>query len=332
MIYKKPTFEFTGVFAPYIREHIELRESLGIKMRVQSGVLRQFDRYCVQIGVTDAILDEELASNWFALHRNDSASTRGHRISTLKVFSDYLRTVGVEVHWAPHPGYAGRQSKYTPYIYTEHEIRSIFAAADSLLKPRGSSMFHIVFPAVLKVLYCCGLRVSEALALRVRDVDLEHGFIFVEQAKFENSRRLPISLSLLKTLRAYRTANRELIGIDESGFFFPNSLGEKYSQRTVYDKFRTILWQGGIPHQGKGKGPRIHDLRHTFAVRSLQQNILAGVDLYVSLPVLMSYLGHSKISSTEYYLRLTAEVFPDFLGRADTICAAAIPEAVSYED
>jgi integrase len=332
MIYKKSTFEFTSIFASYIREYIELRESFSIKMRVQSGVLRQFDRYCVKIGWTDAVLDEELVANWFALHQNDSTSTRSHRISTLKGFSDYLKTVGVDVRWFPHPGYVGRQTRYTPYIYTEEEVRHIFSASDRLLKPRGDSMFHIVFPAVLKVLYCCGLRMSETLAIRVRDVDLEYGFIFVEQAKFESSRKLPISASLLEVLRAYRTANQELIGIDENGFFFPNSLGEKYSQRTVYDKFRTILWQSGISHQGKGKGPRVHDLRHTFAVRSLQQNILAGVDVYVSLPVLMSYLGHSKISSTEYYLRLTAEVFPDFLERADTVCSAAIPGVVSYED
>lgn len=328
MIYKKPTFEFASVFAPYIREHIELRESLGIKMQVQSGVLRQFDRHCIEIGVINTVLDKELATNWFALHQKDSASTRSHRISTLKVFSDYLKAIGVEVRWVPHPGYTGRQSRYTPYIYTEDEVLRLFSVANRLLKPRGGSMFHIVFPAVLKVLYCGGLRVSEALALRVRDVDLEHGFIFVEQAKFESSRRLPISQSLLDVLRTYRLANQELIGVDGNGFFFPNSLGEKYSQRTVYDKFRTILWQSGIPHQGQGKGPRVHDLRHTFAVRSLQQNILAGVDVYVSLPVLMSYLGHSKISSTEYYLRLTAEVFPDFLERADTVCAAAIPDVV----
>ena len=84
--------------------------------------------------------------------------------------------------------------------------------------------------------------------------------------------------------------------------------------------------------QGKGKGPRVHDLRHTFAVHSLQQNIEMGKDIYTSLTGLMVYLGHSKISSTEYYLRLTAEVFPDFLERADSICAKAIPGVTRYEE
>jgi integrase len=192
-------------------------------------------------------------------------------------------------------------------------------------------MFHLVFPTVLKVMYCCGLRVSETLMLRVKDVDLNDGSIFVNRSKFENSRRLPVSKSLLYDLRAYHDANRELIGVDEESFFFPNANGERYSQRTVYDKFRTVLWSCEIPHQGRGKGPRVHDLRHTFAVRSLQQSIMAGKDLYVFLPILMSYLGHIKLSSTEYYLRLTAEMFPDFLRRSDTVCAAAIPEVCEYD-
>ena len=130
----------------------------------------------------------------------------------------------------------------------------------------------------------------------------------------------------------YSAAHAAHIGIDADSWFFPNAMGECYSPRTFYDKFRQILWQAGISHQGKGKGPRVHDLRHTFAVHSLQQNIEMGKDIYTSLTCLMVYLGHSKISSTEYYLRLTAEVFPDFLERADSICAKAIPEVTHYEE
>jgi len=191
-------------------------------------------------------------------------------------------------------------------------------------------MFHLVFPAVLKVLYCCGLRVNEALTLRVRDVNLQDGFIHIKHAKFENCRSLPVSDSLLSSLKDYYHANRELIGVSAEGFFFPNADGERYSQRTVYDKFRTILWKSGIPHRGKGIGPRVHDLRHTFAVRSLRKSIMAGQDMYVSIPALMSYLGHSKISSTEYYLRFTSEMFPEFLAKADAVSAAVIPEVSDY--
>lgn len=331
MIYKKPTFEFHSAFAPHIYDYVELRESLGAKFSVPSGILRQFDRYCVSLNVSEPLLTKELAGDWLASKREESASSHSRRISCLKCFADYLSSIGLQVSWTPHPGYAGRQNRYAPYIYSEDEIRHFFASADSLQKPIGRSMFHLVFPCVIKMLYCCGLRVSEALALRVKDVDLENGLIYVEHAKLDNCRRLPVSESMLSVLRDYSQANK-LIGTNGDGFFFPNANGEQYSHRTVYDKFREVLWASGIPHQGRGKGPRVHDFRHTFAVRSLRKGILEGHDPYVWLPALMSYLGHSKLSSTEYYLRLTADVFPDFLETADSVCAVVIPEAVSYED
>ena len=331
MIYRKPTFEFSSVFARYIREYIELRESFGAQFRVQSGILRQFDRYCVSIDVQEPILNEKIITNWLYLTQGEAHSTRRSRITTLKLFSDYLASIGCQVSWVPHPGYGSCKERYIPHIYSEDEIRRILTIAEKLPKPQGRSMFHLIFPVILKMMYCCGLRVSETLELRVKDVDLNDGSIFVYRSKFENSRRLPVSRSLLNDLRIYRDANRELIGVDEESFFFPNANGGQYSQRTVYDKFRTVLWSSEIPHQGRGKGPRVHDLRHTFAVRSLQQSIMDGKDLYVFLPILMSYLGHIKLSSTEYYLRLTAEIFPDFLRRSDTICAAAIPEVCEYD-
>lgn len=332
MIYKKPAFEFNSVFPLQIRDYIELREAFGAKFSAQSGVLRQFDRFCVQMGVQATVLDANLANDWLKTKRGEKPSSRAHRISTLNCFAKYLASVGKEVSWFPHPGYAGRLFRYVPYIYTREQVVHILEVADNLPKPGRRSMFHLVFPTVLKILYCCGLRISEALALRVKDVDLESGFIFVECGKFENSRRLPIAKSLLESLRKYRVANQAQIGVDANGFFFPNTRGEQYSQRTVYDKFRTVLWKSGIPHQGQGKGPRVHDFRHTFAVNSLQKSIQAGIDPYVSMPVLMAYMGHSKLSSTEYYLRLTADIYPDFLEKANTVCAAAIPEVSSYEN
>lgn len=332
MIYHKPVFEFNSVFAPYIQDYIDLRESLGAKFRAQSGVLRQFDRYCIANKCIAAVLDEQLVNNWISESQGEMNSTRSNRISTLKCFADYFRSVGGEAPWVPHPGYAQWKNNYTPYIFTEDEVKRILAAADSLPKPRGNSMFHVVFPAVLRVLYCCGLRVSEALALRLKDVDLEVGLIRVEHAKFENCRHLPISESLKIALKNYINANSGCISLDKSGFFFPNASGEQYSQRTVYDKFRTVLWQAGIPHQGRGKGPRVHDLRHTFAVHSLHKNLQAGKDMYVSLPVLASYLGHAKITTTEQYLRLTTELFPEFLKMAESVSSSIIPEVSTYED
>lgn len=331
MIYRKPKYEFQSVFAPFIYDYLEIKDATGQKYTSPGNILRQFDRYCSLNGVEEPNLTEVIVNDWLSTKTGEKNSTHSTRISVLRCFSKYLSASGNIISWNPYPGYTSRVSKYVPYIFCKDEMLQIFASADLMPVSCGRSRFHFAFPIILRVLYGCGLRVSEALKLTIRDVDLENGFISVRSAKFDKQRRIPISKSLLIALRNYMVKNQELIGVDAYGFFFPNANGECYSQRTVYDKFRTILWQSGIPHQGKGKGPRVHDLRHTFAVHSLQQNIKQGKDMYVSLTILMTYLGHSKLSSTEYYLRLTAEVFPDFLQKSDTVCAVAIPEVINHE-
>lgn len=332
MIPHTPHYEFHSVFAPFIQGYLEQLRIVGKKTTLPGNSLRQFDRYCSDIGWNTVELTEILVNNYLNTKSDEKAQTHCTRISVLKCFSEYLCGTGVDVSWIPTPGYAHTPNRYIPYIFTKAEIVDIMKAADRMVPSTRGSRFHIVFPTILRVLYASGLRISEALALKVGDVDLAQGFIVIRNAKFGKDRKLPVSRSLLERLRTYRMVNAAHIGIDADSWFFPNTKGECYSQRTFYDKFRQILWQAGISHQGKGKGPRVHDLRHTFAVHSLQQNIEMGKDIYTSLTGLMVYLGHSKISSTEYYLRLTAEVFPDFLERADSICAKAIPEVTHYEE
>ncbi len=332
MIDKQPKYEFNSVFAEFITNYLSLKIALGEKIVSPGNVLRQFDRYCCDVKITRPVLDKETVENWLMQKQGEGISTHAHRLSTLKGFAEYLSSINVSVTWHPKPGYAGRQQRYIPYIFTKEEIKRIFIVADTLLKPYGNSQFHLIFPTILKVLYGCGLRISEALALKVKDVDLEQGFLLIQNTKFGKSRKVPVSNSLLKTLRLYNKVNANLIGFYNENYFFPTARGERYSTRTVYDKFRQVLWSSGIPHQGKGKGPRVHDLRHTFAVHSLQQHIERGTDIYVALTSLKVYLGHGKITATEYYLRLTAEVFPDFLQRAESISTQVIPKAVQYEE
>lgn len=330
MIYKKPKFEYFSVFAPYIHEYIDMREIFSSNFSNQSNILRQFDKYCTEKHISEPTIDSELINGWLSTKQGDKPSTRSGRISTLKVFSNYLKNAGCTVTWVPKPGYARDSERFVPYIYTTEEISRLINTADSLPMSGKVSMIHLVFPAVLRVLYCCGLRLSEALTLRTRNVDLENRFIYIENTKFNKNRRIPISKSLANYLKTYKKSNINLIGYDDAAFFFPNAKMERYSSRTIYDKFRVVLHKSGIPHMDKG--PRLHDLRHTFAVHSLKKNIESGQDIYVTLPILMTYLGHSKISSTEYYLRLTADIFPDFLEKSGIISDVAIPEVVDYEN
>ena len=186
-------------------------------------------------------------------------------------------------------------------------------------------------PLLFRMLYGCGLRISEALNLRVRDVDLEVGVLTINDGKLNKDRMVPISLELLERCRAYRRQVHMFSCPDTH--FFPALNGRAVSKGNVYKNFRKFLWQARISHGGWGKGPRVHDFRHTFAVHCLRRWVLEGKDLSAYLPVLKTYLGHHSFQDTSQYLRLTAELYPDITAKVEQKFGHVIPslEGVSHE-
>ncbi|TAJ76065.1 integrase [bacterium] len=166
---------------------------------------------------------------------------------------------------------------------------------------------------------------GEVLKLRVRDVDLNQGIVTVRQGKFRKDRLVPLALSLVNRLRQYAAGfeNRP-----PDAIFFPAPNGGPFSLRTVYGLFRKLLLKCGIPHAGRGKGPRIHDFRHTFAVHTLLRWYRDGEDLDAKLPFLATYLGHQNLSGTQRYLHLTAELFPEITARVDAVFGEVIPRRI----
>ena len=160
-------------------------------------------------------------------------------------------------------------------------------------------------PEVFRLLYGCGFRAGEVLKLRIRAVDLNQGIITVRQAKCRKDRLVPPALPLVNRLRKY-AAHFEKRPPD--AIFFPRPNGGPFSLRTVYTLFRQLLLQCGISHGGRGKGPRIHDARHQFAVQALRRWYQDGEDLNAKLPLLATYLGHKDIRSTLVYLNITPEL------------------------
>jgi len=135
------------------------------------------------------------------------------------------------------------------------------------------------------------------------------------QTRLELEHYLPVLVN--KTARLGRMGNP---------YFFPSPYGGKYSEVTIYKLFREALWHAGISHLGRGKGPRIHDLRHTFAVNCLKRWVSDGRDLNNALPYLSAYLGHEDIRGSQRYLRLTADLFPNLTSIIENICAYVVPE------
>lgn len=169
---------------------------------------------------------------------------------------------------------------------------------------------------------------SEARLLRVGDVDIDAGVLQIRDAKGGKDRQLPVSGSLRARLTGYHIHLAAQTGRRE--WFFPGSRpGEPLSLGNVDKNFRRFLWRARISHGGRGHGPRVHDLRHTFAVNNLRSWFADGRDVGALLPVLQTYMGHSSIADTAYYLHLTAESYPDITAQVRQVIGDVVPPVMA---
>jgi integrase len=166
---------------------------------------------------------------------------------------------------------------------------------------------HLVMPVLFRTIYACGLRASEARPLRAGDVDTGAGVLQIRDGKGGKDRQVPVSAPLRDRLAGYHA---RVAGRTGGEWFFPGRSGLPLTVVNIDRNFRRFLWQARIPHGGRGHGPRVHDLRHSFAVNNLRSWFAGGEDAGALLPVLQAYMGHASIADTDYYLRLTAESYP----------------------
>lgn len=249
---------------------------------------------------------DESAAKAFAMRREgESASTQRKRASIIRQFALYLREIGVECHVPGAAQARSAPSDFLPRIISEEEMAGILRAAASWPGGRepGDARSHVTMIALL---WCCGLRLGEALGLTVGDVDLEAATITVRRAKYGGARLLPVSGSLIELLRA-RIA--ELPADDGAAYLFPGSKGGRITRHCAAARIRKTMLAAGVT-KSDGKPPRVHDIRHSYAVAALGKMDEMGVEARRALPLLCAYMGHSDIKSTEYYLRLTEASHP----------------------
>lgn len=206
-------------------------------------------------------LTRELVSDWIAFREGEAKKNRMHRITCVNQFGKYLKRQGYEVY-ASQPQKHWNADSFTPYIFTHAEIEKIFRASDSVKPVAQSRDIHKALPVLIRMLYSCGLRVSEAVGLRCGDVDLEKGILTVREAKFGKDRLIPILSSLLGYCREYQKSVIPWAGSNDYFFMAPDRT--MLSPNTVYGRFRRILsGKADFLTAGKetGRGCMICDIR-----------------------------------------------------------------------
>lgn len=307
---KYKSYEFSGVLAGHLQNFIAVKRGLGCIYNTEAKQLSRFSRFSLSYSITPDELPENLVKDWIAKKPTDSDRNQYSRYSLIGQFARYMVRMGYSAY-VPEAGDIGKIHRtFIPYIFTHDQIQALFTVFDSIETPlrSGAPRRKYIVPVLFRLLYCCGLRVSEAVSLKGEDVDLKRGVLTIRDSKFGKTRYVPMSAQITAKCAEYnKTRLTNTVGED---WFFAAPDGGRYDVRSVYCIFRDCLWKAGISHGGKGNGPRVHDFRHTFAVHCLQKWVASGEDLTTALPRLSAYMGHHDFAATEQYLRLTAEVYP----------------------
>lgn len=314
-------FGFTGPLKEEMSGFILLKRSIGNKYESEVGILKRFDRYLARNYPVITELSKESVTGWCAKQPHEKPANQCSRASVIRQFAKYLDSTGHTAYILPN-NYYPSGFQYVPHIYMQDELVRFFAETDKCHLCYECPWRHLVMPVFFRLLFECGLRCSEARLLMVCDVELEKGCLTIRESKNRNSRLVMVSSSMLKRLREYSGVVHPFS--DESALFFPGAPGRPMTLGNVYKNFRRFLWRAGISHTGDG--PRVHDFRHTFAVYRVKAWSEQGKDLMSMLPVLKTYMGHDSFNETAYYLRMTADVFPDIRMRLESAFGDIIPD------
>jgi integrase len=303
------TCQYVGTLSSIINDYVTEKRATGLLFNTEANKLSEFSRLTVEQNLSTNSLPEYIVALWTARRPNDSDKTVFYRYSIIKGLAEYMCRMGYSAY-IPLPGDMPKLTfnTYVPHIFTNDELCRFFGALESetefrrMYEARLQKMISVIF----RLMYCCGLRLSETTSLKHEDIIWRESTLVIKGSKFNKTRYTPMSEEMANALKSYVAES----GTDDE-WLFPGQYGQMLGESTIYGQFRKALQKAGIPHGGRGQGPRIHDFRHTFAVHCLQKWIRSDVPLSSALPRLTVYFGHKDMSATEKYLRMTAEVYPE---------------------
>jgi site-specific recombinase XerD len=288
-----------------IQNLIKLRQLCGRDYRSQGKLLEYFDRFLVQENVKKPRITRQIIERYQRTLSHLTPRGQANRFCVVRQLCEYLARHDLHTYipepMKTIPSYAARK----PYIYSSSELGSLLDAALEL-PPVGSLRPHTYY-TLLGLLYSTGIRISEACSLNLESFHTSTQCLYIAQGKFRKARWVALSDSTSQALQHYIDQRVRKKPNTPDDPLFLNERGRRLCHPTVYHTFRPLLEQCNIPHS-KCTGPRIHDLRHTFAVYRLLAWYRDGLDINARLPMLATYMGHVDMQSTQVYLRPTAEL------------------------
>ena len=307
--------EFQSIFAPYLKNYLAERKALGYKYDNHRRVLFQFDAFCWEENWSELAISEDLAKTFIFGDPELAPDTIHDKEVALSYFAEYLYSFNIPVYRYEIRTKGTKNKGFVPHIFTDDELRRIFTVIDNQ-SPEKNSNKHLVDPVLFRLLLGSGLRISEALGVKVSDFHYTECFIVLRHTKNAKERLVPIAQSVADMIAKLIEATETPDPSGDHMVFRPPG-GKHFRVSSIERHFSDYLALAGIPHTDNG--PRVHDLRHTFCVKCFQRWEMQGLDLENLIPYLSAFLGHTDFSGTQIYLRLTAEMYPDITEKMEKV-------------
>lgn len=299
----------SSALAPQLRAFVAFKRQLGVSGYGRAQAVKEFDDFLIARGIHKAEqISTGLIINWLQSKPHQAASTKNKKLLFARGFLGHLARTGVfHKNLAldiPH----FKLKPFSPHIYTLREIHQLLEEARDQQRRHPFILTGSTMETMLLLLYACGLRLSEAINLRIQDVEFEQGILTLWRTKFDKERVVPFSSEVGAKLRAYLARRKARYpGASSEDPFFCHARG-KYTKVGVEVNFHLYRARSGLYKAPGRGGPRLHDFRHTFAVHRLYKWYQEGHNILNKLPLLTTFMGHSEVKNTQVYLTITREL------------------------
>jgi len=326
---------FTSIFRSELSDFYRLKEAelVADTLAHYRSTLLEFDKHLAENGVEEKVLTEQTISGWMK-SLSARRRTMANKVNRIQLFTKYLNSVGIKAFVPELPKSA---NDYIPYLFSDDEQTRIFMSVDNINKTGNRSKCPYIkfeFPMLVRMLYGCGLRLGEALSIKVKDVDFDGGILIMKHTKGDKQRLVPMHSSLTLLLEKYCHA-MGLMAKPDAPLFPGVSLDVPMKQHVARSKFNHTLKLTNIDQYEKLKQERgacLHCFRHVFAFKSFAQAERNGRAIDDSIPYLSTYLGHESLNETAKYLRFSSDLFPEALERFEEYTVDVFPEVPNHEE
>lgn len=284
----------------HVADYLRLRRALGFRLEREEQLLGQFCAYLEAAGA--ATVTSGLAIDWARQPAGAQPAQWAARLGVVRRFAAWLNVLDPAAEIPPAGVFPARRNRRAPYLWNEDQVRGLLAGARALRPPLRAASLEALFG----LLAVSGMRIGEAVALQRDDVDLDTGVVTIREAKHDRERLVPLHPSATAALRKYAADRDRLCPRPRSGTFFISSAGTAMERSGAGQAFRKITTEAGI--RAGAVRPRIHDLRHSFAVRTLTGWTRAGAGADANIALLSAYLGHVSPADTYWYLSASPEL------------------------